>query len=95
MLRMLPAGCGELTLPCCPAGADLVRVLVVLLLLEDGSRHGKPPPPKEIMLLRSNKSQLSPPVKLYTDSLCKKGTKWPGKSVSDVQGEKCAGGPLE
>jgi len=54
MLRMLPAGCGEFTLPCCPAGADLVRVLVVLLLLEDGSRHGKPPPPKEIMHVDRN-----------------------------------------
>ena len=36
----------------------------------------------------AGESQLAPPVKLYTDSLCKKGTKWPGKSVSDVQGEK-------
>jgi len=53
MLRMVPAGgCGELTLPCCPAGADLVRVLVVLLLLEGGRGHEKPPLPKEIMLLQ-------------------------------------------
>ena len=66
----------------------------------DKEQMTEPPAITPIVMIKIRQNfttfiQLAPPVKLYTDSLCSKGTKWPGKSVSDVQGKKCAGGPLE